>query len=40
MIAAVTAYAEDVRAGRYPEEEHGYGMPEAEVARLHELLGR
>jgi 3-methyl-2-oxobutanoate hydroxymethyltransferase len=39
MISAVTAYADDVRSGRYPQEEHGYGMPEAEAERLRELLG-
>ncbi|SFR87219.1 3-methyl-2-oxobutanoate hydroxymethyltransferase [Microbacterium sp. cf046] len=38
MIAAVAAYADDVRAHRYPEAQHGYGMPAAEAARLESLL--
>jgi len=38
MIEGVTAFAEDVRARRYPEEEHGYTMAPDEIARLHELL--
>jgi len=38
MIAAVTAYAEDVRAHRYPQPEHGYGMAAAETARLQGLI--
>jgi 3-methyl-2-oxobutanoate hydroxymethyltransferase len=29
---ALTDYAEDVRAGTYPEEEHTYAMPEDELA--------
>jgi len=29
--AALTRYAEDVRAGRFPEEQHGYAMPEEEL---------
>jgi 3-methyl-2-oxobutanoate hydroxymethyltransferase len=28
--AALLAYADDVRAGRFPADEHTYGMPEAE----------
>ncbi|MEH0108790.1 3-methyl-2-oxobutanoate hydroxymethyltransferase [Tersicoccus sp. MR15.9] len=39
MIDGVAAYAADVRAGSYPGPEHQYGMPEAESARLAELLG-
>ena len=27
---AVAAYADDVREGRFPEEEHTYGMPDEE----------
>lgn len=35
-IAGVEAYAREVRSGEYPAPEHGYGMPEAEAARLRE----
>lgn len=38
MIAAVAAYADDVRTHRYPEPQHGYPMPPAEAERLRELL--
>jgi 3-methyl-2-oxobutanoate hydroxymethyltransferase len=38
MIRGVSAYADDVRARRYPEEEHGYTMAPDEIARLDELL--
>lgn len=38
MIAGVTAYAEEVRARRYPAPEHGYGMAAGEAARLHAML--
>ena len=38
MIKGVSAFADDVRARRYPEEEHGYTMAPDEIARLHELL--
>ena len=38
MIRGMTAYADEVRARRYPEEEHGYTMAPDEIARLHELL--
>jgi 3-methyl-2-oxobutanoate hydroxymethyltransferase len=38
MIRGVTAFADEVRARRYPEPEHGYTMAPDEVARLHELL--
>lgn len=37
-VAGVQAYADEVRDGSYPAPEHGYGMPEAEAARLRELL--
>ncbi|WP_164234115.1 3-methyl-2-oxobutanoate hydroxymethyltransferase [Microbacterium hydrocarbonoxydans] len=37
-IDGVAAYADEVRDGVYPGPEHGYGMPEAEAARLRELL--
>jgi len=29
--AALEKYAEDVRAGRFPEEQHGYSMPDGEL---------
>jgi len=38
MIRGVGAFADDVRARKYPEEEHGYTMAPDEIARLHELL--
>jgi len=38
MIDGVSAFVEDVRARRYPEEEHGYTMAPDEVERLHALL--
>jgi 3-methyl-2-oxobutanoate hydroxymethyltransferase len=38
MIRGVTAYADEVRARRYPEEEHGYTMAPDEIARLDDLL--
>jgi 3-methyl-2-oxobutanoate hydroxymethyltransferase len=39
MNAGVTAYAEDVRARRYPGAEHIYKIDPAEVAELRTLLG-
>jgi len=38
MIRGVSAFADEVRARKYPEEEHGYTMAPDEVARLDELL--
>jgi 3-methyl-2-oxobutanoate hydroxymethyltransferase len=38
MVKGVTAYTEEVRARRFPEEEHGYTMAPDEIGRLHELL--
>ncbi len=38
MIRGVTAFADEVRARRYPEPEHGYTMAPDEITRLHELL--
>jgi 3-methyl-2-oxobutanoate hydroxymethyltransferase len=35
---ALTAYARDVRTGAFPEEQHTYGMPEAERERLESQL--
>ena len=31
MVAGVSAYADDVRTGRYPGPEHGYSIEEAEL---------
>jgi 3-methyl-2-oxobutanoate hydroxymethyltransferase len=39
MIRGVRAFADDVRARRYPEPEHGYTMAPDEIERLHQLLG-
>jgi 3-methyl-2-oxobutanoate hydroxymethyltransferase len=38
MIKGVAAFADDVRARRYPAPEHGYTMAPDEIERLHELL--
>jgi len=38
MNEGVAAYAEDVRARRYPGPEHTYSIEPAELAELHELL--
>jgi 3-methyl-2-oxobutanoate hydroxymethyltransferase len=38
MDAGVSAYAEDVRSGRYPGPEHGYSIDADELAELHTLL--
>jgi 3-methyl-2-oxobutanoate hydroxymethyltransferase len=38
MVKGVSAFADEVRARRYPEDEHGYTMAPDEIARLHELL--
>ena len=38
MVAGVQAFAEDVRARRYPEPEHGYTMAPDERERLRSLL--
>ena len=38
MVAGVHAFAEDVRARRYPEPEHGYTMAPDERERLRALL--
>jgi 3-methyl-2-oxobutanoate hydroxymethyltransferase len=34
IAAALDAFVADVRAGRFPERQHTYGMPEAEQARF------
>ena len=36
--AALERYAEDVRAGRFPEDQHGYAMPEEELAAFEDDL--
>jgi 3-methyl-2-oxobutanoate hydroxymethyltransferase len=38
MAAGVTAFAEDVRTRRYPAPEHGYSIPEEELAGLRAAL--
>jgi 3-methyl-2-oxobutanoate hydroxymethyltransferase len=38
MIKGVKAFADDVRARRYPEPEHGYTMAPDEIERLQELM--
>jgi 3-methyl-2-oxobutanoate hydroxymethyltransferase len=38
MIKGVSAFADEVRARKYPEPEHGYTMAPDEIARLHELV--
>ena len=38
MIDGVSRFADDVRARRYPEPEHGYTMAPDEAERLHALL--
>lgn len=40
MVAAVTAYADDVRTHQYPQPEHGYNLTASETARLEELLAK
>jgi 3-methyl-2-oxobutanoate hydroxymethyltransferase len=38
MNAGVTAFAEDVRTGRYPGPEHSYSIKDEELSELHALL--
>jgi 3-methyl-2-oxobutanoate hydroxymethyltransferase len=38
MIRGVSAFADEVRARKYPEEQHGYTMAPDEIARLDDLL--
>jgi 3-methyl-2-oxobutanoate hydroxymethyltransferase len=40
MVKGVSAFADDVRKRRYPEEEHCYTMAPDEEARLREVLER
>jgi 3-methyl-2-oxobutanoate hydroxymethyltransferase len=39
MVDAVREFAVEVRDGTYPAEEHEYGMEEAELATLRQVLG-
>jgi 3-methyl-2-oxobutanoate hydroxymethyltransferase len=36
-LSALERYAADVRAGRFPDREHTYSMPDAELARFENL---
>jgi 3-methyl-2-oxobutanoate hydroxymethyltransferase len=38
MVAGVAAYAEDVRARRYPGPDHGYSIPDEELAAFRQAL--
>ena len=38
MTAGVAAFADDVRTRRYPAPEHGYSIPEEELAAFREAL--
>ncbi|CAN5541421.1 3-methyl-2-oxobutanoate hydroxymethyltransferase [soil metagenome] len=38
MVAGVAAFADDVRAGRYPEAQHGYSIDQQELDRFRERL--
>jgi 3-methyl-2-oxobutanoate hydroxymethyltransferase len=39
LVDAVRRWADDVRSGRFPSAEEGYGMPEEELALVRERLG-
>jgi 3-methyl-2-oxobutanoate hydroxymethyltransferase len=39
LVDAVRHWADDVRSGRFPSVEEGYGMPEEEMAAVRERLG-
>jgi 3-methyl-2-oxobutanoate hydroxymethyltransferase len=39
MVEAVRAFAREVREGKYPQEQHDYGIDPAELARLRQGLG-
>jgi 3-methyl-2-oxobutanoate hydroxymethyltransferase len=39
LVDAVRRWADDVRSGRFPAAEEGYGMPEEELALVRERLG-
>jgi 3-methyl-2-oxobutanoate hydroxymethyltransferase len=38
MVSGVAAYAEDVRTKRYPGPDHGYSIPDEELARFRQTL--
>ena len=38
MVAGVAAYAADVRTRRYPSPDHGYSIPDEELAAFHRAL--
>jgi len=38
MVAGVAAYAHDVRSRRYPSPDHGYSIPDEELAAFHRAL--
>ena len=38
MVAGVGAYAEDVRTRRYPGPDHGYSIPDEELATFRQSL--
>jgi 3-methyl-2-oxobutanoate hydroxymethyltransferase len=40
MVQAVSSFAADVRARRYPEQTHTYHMPDPEAARMADRLRR
>ena len=39
LVAAVRHWADDVRSGRFPSPEEGYGMPAEEMTEVRERLG-
>jgi 3-methyl-2-oxobutanoate hydroxymethyltransferase len=39
MVKGVRTFADDVRARRYPEPQHGYTMAPDEIERMHVLVG-
>ena len=39
MVAGVGAYADDVRTRRYPGPDHGYSIPDEELAAFKAHLG-
>jgi 3-methyl-2-oxobutanoate hydroxymethyltransferase len=38
MTAGVTAFADDVRTGRYPEAQHGYAIDQDELSSFRDHL--
>jgi len=39
LVSAVRRWADDVRTGRFPSDDEGYGMPAEELAEVRERLG-